>query len=271
VTNVVVLGTGHMGAAMARRLLATGHRVAVWNRTPSRAAPLGEAGAVVATTPGEAAAGADLVITMLTDADAVEAVLFGAGSVATGLRPGALVAQMSTIGPDEVRAIAARLPEDVALLDAPVGGSVGAAEAGTLRVFAGGPDDVVDHAEPVLRDLGTVVRCGPVGSGAALKLVANTALVTALGGLHDALAVAEALGVDRAVALGSLAAGPLGGAIQRLTTPGAAFAIALAAKDARLALRAAPHAPVATATLHLLDAAADQHADIASLVDLEST
>src|SRR5262245_57772934 len=114
-----------MGAPMARRLLATGHRVAVWNRTPDRAAPLGQAGAAVASTPGEAAAGADLVITMLTDADAVEAVLSSAG-----LRPGALVAQMSTIGPDEVRAIAARLPEEVALLDAPVGGSVGAAEAG---------------------------------------------------------------------------------------------------------------------------------------------
>jgi 3-hydroxyisobutyrate dehydrogenase len=273
-TNVAVLGTGRMGAAMARRLLATGHPVAAWNRTPGRAAGLGEAGATVATTPGAAVAGTDLVITMLTDANAVEAVLFGDGSAASaaaGLRPGALVVQMSTIGPDEVRAIAARLPDGVALLDAPVAGSVGAAEAGTLRIFAGGSDDVVDRAEPVLRDLGTIVHCGQVGSGAALKLVANTALVTALGGLHDALAVADAVGVDRAVALGTLAAGPLGGAIQRLTAPGAAFAISLAAKDARLALRTVPHAPVATATLDLLRAAPDQDADIATLVDLEAT
>lgn len=272
-TSVAVLGTGHMGTAMARRLLASGHRVTAWNRTAASARGLAEAGAGIAATPAQAVAEADLVITMLTDAAAVEAVLFhagGAGATVAAMRPGAVVAQMSTIAPDEVRALAARLPGAVALLDAPVGGSVGAAEAGRLAVFAGGPEAALDRAEPVLRDLGTVHRCGPVGAGAALKLVVNTALVTALGALHDTLAVADAVDVDRTVALDVLAASPLGGAVRRATATGASFAVALAAKDARLALREVPAAPVVAAATQHLHAAADQKADVASLIDLET-
>jgi 3-hydroxyisobutyrate dehydrogenase len=269
-TSIAVLGTGHMGTAIARRLLATGHRVTVWNRTPSRAAPLAEAGAGIAATPTEAVAGAELVITMLTDAVAVEAALFGASSTVVAMRPGAVVVQMSTIGPDEVRRIATRLSGAVSFLDAPVGGSVGAVEAGTLTIFAGGPHAVLDLAEPVLRQLGTIRRCGPVGAGAALKLVANTAMVTALGALHDTLAVADAVSVDRATALDALAAGPLRGAVQRAAATGASFAISLAAKDARLALREVRTAPVAAAAMQLLHSAVDQKADVAALINLET-
>lgn len=273
VTSIAVLGTGHMGAAIAGRLLATGHRVSVWNRTAAKAAPLAELGAGIAATPAEAVAGADLVITMLTDAAAVEAALFDpsdSGSTVAAVPPGAVVVQMSTIGPDEVRGIAARLPGTVSFLDAPVGGSVGAAEAGTLTIFAGGSHAVLDLAESVLRDLGTIRRCGPVGAGAALKLVVNTAMVTALGALHDTLVIADAVTIDRAVALDALAAGPLGGAVGRVTATGASFAISLAAKDARLALRDVHTAPVVAAALELLHAAADQKADVASLINLET-
>ena len=167
VTSIAVLGTGYMGTAIARRLLATGHRVKAWNRTPAKATPLAEEGAGIAPTPAAAVAGADLVITMLTDAAAVEAALFDtgdSGSAMAALRPGAVVAQMSTIGPDEVRAIAARLPETVSFLDAPVGGSLGAAESGALTIFAGGPPAVLDLAESVLRDLGSIRRCGPAAA-----------------------------------------------------------------------------------------------------------
>jgi len=268
--SIAVLGTGHMGTAIARRLLATGHQVTVWNRTTSSAEALTEAGAGIAATPAEAVARADLVITMLTDAVAVEAVLFGASSAVAAVRPGAVVVQMSTIGPDEVYSIAKRLPGTVSFLDAPVGGSVGAAETGTLTIFAGGPPAVLDLAEPVLRHLGTIRRCGPVGAGAALKLVVNTAMVTALGALHDTLAVADAVSVDRATALDALAAGPLRGAVQRATATGASFAISLAAKDTRLALREVRTAPVAAAATQLLHAAADQQADVASLIHLET-
>jgi 3-hydroxyisobutyrate dehydrogenase len=271
-TSLAVLGTGLMGTAIARRLLATGHQVTVWNRTPARAAALAEVGAGIAATPTLAVAGADLVITMLTDAGAVEAALFGPSdcdSAVAALRPGAVVVQMSTIGPDEALRIAARLPGAVSFLDAPVGGSTDAAEAGTLTIFAGGPHAVLDLAESVLRDLGTIRRCGPVGAGAALKLVVNTAMVTALGALHDTLAVADAVSIDRAVALDTLTAGPLRGAIARATATGASFAISLAAKDVRLALREVRTAPVAAAAMQLLHAA-DQKADVGSLINLET-
>ncbi|MDG4798378.1 NAD(P)-dependent oxidoreductase [Micromonospora sp. WMMD1082] len=269
-TDIAILGTGWMGAAVTRRLLAGGHRVTVWNRSPARAYALTAAGADVAATPTDAVATAGVVITLLTDAAAVEAALFGSRHTVAALRPDTVVVQMSTIGPDEVRGIAGRLPASVPLLDAPVGGSVDAAEAGRLAIFAGGPDAVVDLAEPVLRELGTIRRCGPVGAGAALKLVVNTALITALGALHDTLAVADGVGVDRAVALDALAAGPLGGAVRRVTATGASFAIAHAAKDARLALRETPAAPVASAALRLLTRATDQNADVASLIEVEN-
>jgi 3-hydroxyisobutyrate dehydrogenase len=251
---------------MARRLLAAGHRVTVWNRTPARAAALAAAGAEVAATPADAA-GADVVITMLTDAAAVEAALFEADGAAGSLRAGAVVVQMSTIGPDEVRAIAARLPGDVSFLDAPVAGSVGAVEAGTLTMFVGGSDEAAALADSVLRELGTIRRSGQVGTAAALKLVVNTAMVSALGALRDTLAVAESVGVDRAVAVDVLATGPLAGAVQRATATGASFAISLAAKDARLALRDTPEAPVLAAVAELLRAAPDQDADIAAVIN----
>ncbi|MFI2713871.1 NAD(P)-dependent oxidoreductase [Micromonospora sp. NPDC018662] len=272
-TEIAVLGTGHMGAAITRRLLATGHRVTVWNRTTARAAALAEVGAGIAATPTSAVARANLVITILTDAAAVEATLFGTGDVnipVAALRPGAIVVQMSTIGPDQVRAAAARLPESVALLDAPVGGSVDTADAGALTIFAGGPPAVVDRAEPVLRSLGTIRRCGPVGTGSALKLVTNTALLTAFGALHDTLTVAEALGIDRAATLDALRTGVLSGVIARATKSRASFAIALAGKDADLARRAAPTTPVLAAATRLLHDATDQRADLATLINLET-
>ncbi|MGX1615299.1 NAD(P)-dependent oxidoreductase [Micromonospora chalcea] len=127
---IAVLGTGHMGTPIARRLLAGGNRVRVWNRSPERSEPLAAVGATVAASPSAAVDGADVVVVMLADAGAVETVLFGPDGAATALRPGTVVVQMSTIGPDEVRAVAGRLPAGVSLLDAPVGGSVNAARAG---------------------------------------------------------------------------------------------------------------------------------------------
>jgi 3-hydroxyisobutyrate dehydrogenase-like beta-hydroxyacid dehydrogenase len=282
-TRIAILGTGHMGAPIARRLLALGHPVTVWNRTAARVAPLAEAGARVAATPAEAVDGAEVVILMLSDGPAVEAALFGAiegrtdspaagasganGSGAVGrLDAGACVVQMSTIGPDEARAVAARLPVGVAFVDAPVGGSVAAAGSGGLTIFAGGDDAAIARAEPVLRELGTLRRCGAVGTGSALKLVVNTAMIGALAVLRDTLRVADAAGIDRDVALAVLATGPLAGAISRAGATGVSFAIALAAKDVRLSIRGVDDVPVAAAALHVLDAAPDQQADVAALI-----
>ncbi|MGW6282717.1 NAD(P)-dependent oxidoreductase [Kribbella sp. NPDC055071] len=260
--DIAVLGTGFMGAAITRRLMATGHRVVVWNRTPAKASGLG---AVVAETPASAVRDAEVVIVVLTDAEAVESALFEGGAV-TAMRAGATLAQMSTIGPDETRALAARVPPSISYVDAPFAGSVGAAETGTLMIFAAG------NGPSLLKDLGTVRDCGPVGAASALKLVVNTAMLTALGALHDTLAVSDGLGVDRAVAIEVLAGGPLSGALQRAGRTDARFALSLAGKDARLALRTvSAEAPVAQATLQLLDAAIDPSADVSALIPLETS
>ncbi|WP_285553681.1 NAD(P)-dependent oxidoreductase [Actinoplanes regularis] len=262
-TNIAVLGTGRMGSALAARLLATGHQVTVWNRTRTTSAPA--VPAIVADTPAAAVAAAEVVITMLTDGPAVSAVLFDGGAAAA-LRPGTVLVQMSTISPAETAAIAERLPVGVYFVDAPVGGSVDAAAAGTLALFAGGEPDAVERAEPVLNELGTVRRCGRAGSGSAVKLMQNTAMLTALGGLHDTLALAAGLGVERELALDLLASGPLGTALRRAASTTADFPVALAVKDLRLT-----HAdtPVVAATLRLLRAVPEQSADLAALINLE--
>src|SRR5690606_12625952 len=125
----------------------------------------------------DAAAGRDLVITMLTDGNAVEEVLFGPDGAAPALEAGSVVADMSTIGPDAVRRIRDRLPEGVGFVDAPVSGSVPQAEAGELVILAGGTDTDVARCAGPLGALGSVRHTGPPGSGAALKLVVNAVLV----------------------------------------------------------------------------------------------
>jgi 3-hydroxyisobutyrate dehydrogenase-like beta-hydroxyacid dehydrogenase len=264
-TTVAVLGTGAMGAPIARRLLETSSVTAltVWNRTAARTRPLVQAGARAAPTPAEAVTGADVVLTMLADGPAVRSVLAAA---APGLRPGACVVEMSTIGPAAVAELADLLP-GVDLVDAPVAGSADAAAAGQLRLFVGGPAAAVDRVVPVLSALGSVDRRGELGTGAALKLVLNTALGTAATALADALAVADAVGVEREAALSALESGALGVAASRLRR-GGSFAIALAAKDLDLALAALGDrpAPVARAAVSALRAAPDQRADLSAVI-----
>ncbi|GAA2875796.1 hypothetical protein Acy02nite_76190 [Actinoplanes cyaneus] len=250
-----------MGGAITGRLRAAGHQVTVWNRDRTRAAATG---APVAPTPAAAAASADLVITMLTDGEAVEAVLFDGGAAAA-VRPGAVLVQMSTISPAQTTAIAARLP-GTSFVDAPVGGSVDAVAAGTLALFAGGTPESLDRAEPVLESLGTVTRCGKAGAGSAVKLLQNTAMLTALGGLHDSLALAAALGIPHPLAVRLLAAGPLGTALRRAASVTADFPVALAVKDLRLTGAATP---MIAATLGLLEDVPDQTADLGSLIALK--
>ncbi|MGI5244571.1 NAD(P)-dependent oxidoreductase [Dactylosporangium sp. CA-139066] len=256
--DIAVLGLGHMGAAIAGRLAAAGYRVTAWNRSPRPPIP----GVRHVDDLGSVDAG--VVITMLTDGDAVEAVL-----AKLAPRAGTVVVDMSTIGPDAVRRIAAGLPAGVALVDAPVGGSTGAAAAGALRIFAGGADADVARVELVLAALGTVRRCGALGTGAAVKLVLNAALVTAVAGLADALTVAAAVGLDREAAVAVLRDGPLGFATERTLAPGAPaahFRVALAAKDADLAIAAAgPDLPMLAAARTMMARAVPDD-DLSALV-----
>jgi 3-hydroxyisobutyrate dehydrogenase len=257
-TNIAILGTGHMGAAMARRLLAAGHAVTVWNRTAARAEALAGAGAAVAASAADAVCDASVIITMLRDFAAVESVLSDSGSA---LSAGSTAVQMSTVGPGETRALAGRVPAGVTFVDAPVAGSVDAAEAGRLTVFTGGP--VPSEAAAVLGDLGRVRDCGPIGAGTGTKLMVNTAMLTALGGLRDALAVGEALGVRDPLEV--LGAGAVQGVAARAASTTASFAVGLAAKDLRLAVRELKDAPVAQAVLELLERFPDQEADVAAV------
>ena len=263
-THVAVLGTGRMGTAIAARLVARGHDVTVWNRTAERAKV---AGARIADSPAAAAREAEVVITMLTDAAAVEAVLCGPDGAGAALRPDARVVEMSTIGPAAVQKLSQRLP----IVDAPVGGSVGAAAAGNLLILAGGADEDIAAVRPVLSDLGQVRECGPSGTGAALKLVLNTALVTGVTALADTLAVAAAVGVDRTTALDVLVQSALGRTVERVTG-GGAFTVALARKDLDLALDALGDEPVkvARAAADLLRSTVDQQAELTSLVTKEN-
>src|SRR5215211_4625320 len=129
--NIGFLGLGEMGTPMATRLRRAGHDLTVWNRSVERTVPLASEGAAVASSPAKAAAGADFVITMLATPEALEQVLFGRDGLASALSPGQVLIDMSTVGPDEVRAAAARLPNGATLVDAPVRGSVPQATSGT--------------------------------------------------------------------------------------------------------------------------------------------
>lgn len=188
-TRVAFLGLGRMGAPMARRLADAAHEVVVWNRTPQRA----EGFPRVAGDPVEAVSGAEVVITMLADAEAVREVVFGSG-LATALRPDAVSVDMGTIG---VRA-ARRLHEAVerATLDAPVGGGVAQAASGELIVLVGGEERALDRVRGVLDVFGDVVHCGGAGAGQAMKLVFNAVLAITMSGIGEAVALGEKLGLD---------------------------------------------------------------------------
>ncbi len=206
-----------MGAPMARRLVAAGHQVTTWRR-----------GAGVSAA--AAVEGADLVITMLSDPAAVREVLTAA---LPGLRPGATVVEMSTIGPEAVRELRALLPPSVALVDAPVLGSVGPAAEGTLTVLAGGD---VSGCREVLSVFGSVRELGPLGAGAAMKIAVMSAMVPAHVLLAETYAYGEAHGVDREALADVLAGTPLGVLAERLRAPSkeTRYSLAHAAKDLEL-------------------------------------
>jgi 3-hydroxyisobutyrate dehydrogenase len=239
------LGLGEMGTPMATRLRRAGHDLTVWNRSVERTVPLAKEGAAVASSPANAAAGADFVITMLATPEALEQVLFGTDGLATGLSPGQILIDMSTVGPDEVRSAAGRLPEGTTFVDAPVRGSVPQATSGSLEVFVGGTDATYERVRPILELLGTVRHTGGPGSGAAMKLVANLVLGAAIVTLGEALALGDSLDLDPDLVLDALAGSPIGPIVKAKRanvesgdfTP--SFKLRHAAKDLRLVTEAA--------------------------------
>jgi 3-hydroxyisobutyrate dehydrogenase-like beta-hydroxyacid dehydrogenase len=239
VTRVAVVGLGAMGSRIAGRLLDRGHDVAVWNRDPAKAEPLVELGARRAASPAVAADDEELVITMVTGPAALTAVTEGPDGVAAGA-DGKTIVQMSTVGIAAVRRLAAALPADAQLLDAPVLGSLTEVENGALKIYAGGEDSLVERWTPFLSDLGEVLHVGPVGAGSAAKLVANAALVGVIGVLGEALALAELTGLSQARAFEVLGTTALAAQAERRRQSVESgsypprFALSLARKDADL-------------------------------------
>jgi 3-hydroxyisobutyrate dehydrogenase-like beta-hydroxyacid dehydrogenase len=254
-TTIAFCGLGQMGEPMASRLVDAGCEVVVWNRTPERADPLVAKDARLASTPAEAAEKAEAVITMLSTPEAVEAVVLGEDGVAAGVSDAYTLIEMSTIGRQAVRHLRERLSEQADMLDAPVLGSVSQATDGELKIFVGGEADSFRRWEPILEHLGHPRHLGPLGSGAAMKLVANWCLGVLMVGLGEALALADALELSQQDVLDVLAESPIGATVKSKRSNiesddwSPNFKLSLAVKDLRLVSEAADelHLPLALA------------------------
>lgn len=211
--SVAVCGLGRMGLPMTHRFLASGFRTTVWNRSPDAVQQAAANGATVAATPAEAAAQADLVVTMLASGQALSEVVFGPDGIAKAA-PRAL-AQTGTVSCGDTTALAERLPDGWDLLDAPVLGSVPQAAAGELRLLVGADDSVFARWSPVLARLGEPVHVGRVPNGSALKLVLLAATAPMVALLAEALALGERLGLDRTLLLDELELSRIGSVVRR--------------------------------------------------------
>jgi 3-hydroxyisobutyrate dehydrogenase len=205
-------GIGRMGLPMARNVLDAGFPLTVFNRTPERCDPLVDAGATLASTPAELARASDVVITMVADGDAVRALLDGPDGLLAGAGPDLVLSEMSTIGPLVARELAARCAEHgVAMIDAPVSGSVAVASAGKLTILAGGEEAALERARPVLDAMSkAVLHLGPSGAGAAIKLSINLIIGATVQSVSEALVVAEASGIEREAAYDAIASSVVG-------------------------------------------------------------
>ena len=258
-----------MGLGMSRNIARAGLEVRAWNRTRERAQPLSQDGITVVDSPIEGVAGADVVITILSDGDAVlelaDQFLPAAGADAIWL-------QMSTIGHDATdRCIEKARERGLLFVDAPVLGTKKPAEEGKLVVLASGPDEARERVQPIFDAVGQrTIWVGEAGKGSRLKLAVNVWIVALVEGAAESLALAEGLGLDPQLVIDAVSGGPLdlpylqmkGGMMLERDFP-ASFKLELAAKDARLASQAAEQAnldlPLVEAIAKRLTAASDQH------------
>jgi 3-hydroxyisobutyrate dehydrogenase-like beta-hydroxyacid dehydrogenase len=280
-TTIGMVGLGAMGGQVAGRLLAQGYTVVGTNRTRAKADALVEQGLVWCESPRATAESADVVISMVTNGPALEAVTAGPDGILAGLRPGAVYIDMSTVSPDTSRALAEQVASHgAAMLAAPVSGSVPAAEAGALAIRVGGTTDAFERVEPILGELGsTVTFVGDVGQALLLKLGINISLAVQMLAFSEGVLLAERGGVDRSVALDVLTHSAIGSPMLQARAPlvlelpeEAWFDMAMMQKDLRLALDSGREEGVlmasATAADKMLTVARTtgyEHRDIAAL------
>ena len=193
------IGLGLMGAPMAARLLAVGHHVAIWGRTPAKLETLVAAGATMQQSAADVARSADVIFTCLSDTAAVDAVVFGDQGIARGAAAGKLLVDMSSIRPDACQVMATRLERETGMrwMDAPVSGGVVGAENGTLTVMAGGLQSDFERVRPVVTALARrFTLMGPVGAGQTTKLINQTIVGCGVAVLAEAAALASRAGID---------------------------------------------------------------------------
>lgn len=230
--KVGIAGTGRMGAAIGTRLIGLGHELTVWNRTVEKTRNLAAAGAKVAETPAALAEAAEVTITILTDAAAIDTVYTGRQGLLTGNVKDKLFIEMSTVRPEVELALAAKVKQKgAAMVECPVGGTTGPAREGKLFGFAGGEDADVARARPMLEQMcRRVEHCGPVGAGTRMKLAINLPLFVYWQALGEALLLCRSLNLDPERLVSILA--DTSGAANVIKTRGAAVAAHLAGKDA---------------------------------------
>jgi 3-hydroxyisobutyrate dehydrogenase-like beta-hydroxyacid dehydrogenase len=244
--RVGFLGLGIMGSRMAANLVRGGHELTVWNRTAATAERFTEAHrATIVATPAEAAAGAEVVFSMVVDGPQVESVLLGQDGAATSATSGTLFVDCSTIGPQYARSIGATLAErGLPFLDAPVTGSSPRAEDGTLTIMVGGERQDYERALPLLEAMGRlIVYSGPIGQGQVVKVINNAVAATNAAVVGQALLVGAASGADLDALSAVMSAGSGGSAMLDLKGPAmrrhdyeTLFKLAHMLKDVRLCL-----------------------------------
>lgn len=248
--KVAFLGLGIMGSGMARRLLGAGFPMTVFNRTREKAASFATEGATVATSPREAAAGADVIITMLADDPAARGTWLGEHGALAGAARGALLIESSTVTPQWIAELAGLAAQrGCEFLDAPVTGSKKHAAGGELNFLVGGAAEALERARPLLSVMGrNIVHVGPTGSGARLKLINNFMCGVQAASLAEALVLIERMGMDQAKAGEVLVNGTPGSFLVKTLWPRMTahdftpnFPLALMTKDLTYSLQEAEH------------------------------
>jgi 3-hydroxyisobutyrate dehydrogenase len=269
--RIGIAGLGRLGSAIAERLAERGNDLIVWNRSAGKAQPLVDLGAVAATSPTDLASRSEIVLTVLTDTAAVEAVYGAPDGLLAGDADGKLFIEMSTVRPETETALAGRVrSRGAGFLECPVGGTVGPARLGKLIALVGGETADLQRARPVLEQLcRRIDHAGPVGAGASLKLAINLPLLVFYQALAEAYALCEHLGHDPAKLMELFAdtsGGPnilkvrgeaIGAMLAGRETGEPAFTVELARKDLRLmiaeAARLGTTLPLAERTLAIYD------------------
>ncbi|UFS98417.1 NAD(P)-dependent oxidoreductase [Nocardia huaxiensis] len=208
------VGLGDMGSRMVPHLLRAGHSVRVYDLVPERMADLVAQGAIGSADPADAARDADLVISAVMSAD-IPAAHLGPNGILSALRPGAVLAVLSTTTPAALQLISTAMPNGTHLVDATLVGGVRYAAEAALTILLGGGDGAVTVAEPILAEFGEVVRVGPLGAGVACKLITNVVVMAAEAGLREALDLADFLEADYTTVINLLARGPMAAVVNR--------------------------------------------------------